>query len=100
MKPQNASVINQNVLITSGKELRRTLKESKIDVRSMMADLQKSTFEQRNLIFEVFERVRSLQSIVMGEFIGFYSTIFYAVAILIAYLHQHRVQPVHDPGFW
>jgi hypothetical protein len=85
IKQQNISLINQGKLMNSGEELRRTLEESKIDVQAMMIDLQKSTTEQRNLIFEVFDRVRSLQSIVMGEFTGFYSLIFYVASILIVY---------------
>lgn len=85
LKQQNISLVNQGKLINSGEELQRTLEESKINVQAMMINLQKSTIEQRNLIFEVFDRVRSLQSMVMGEFTGFYSMIFYVASILIAY---------------
>lgn len=86
LRKQNASLNNQIVLIHHGEELQKTLEESKNDVRSMMVDLQKSTQEQRTLIFEVFDRVQSLRSLVMGEFTGFYSLIFFFLAILIAYL--------------
>ena len=49
----------------------------------MMQEFQNAASEQRklkNLIFEVFDHVQSLQSVMMGEFIGFYSLIFYALA--------------------
>jgi len=86
LRQQNVSLTNQHLLIAGGEELRRTIEDSKIDVRSMMTDLQKTTHEQRALIFEVFDRVSSLRSMVLGEFAGFYSLIFYFFAVLIAYL--------------
>ena len=45
-----------------------------------------STSEQRNLIFEVFDRLSKLQNLVLGEVSGFYSLIFYPTALLTAYL--------------
>ena len=86
IRRQNDSLEKQQQIIERGTELRQTLEESKSDVRAIMMDLKSSTAEQRNLIFEVFDRVNSLQSIVMGEFTGFYSLIFYGVSTLIAYL--------------
>ena len=52
----------------------------------MMAEFKATTSEQKDLIFEVFDRIKSLQSIVMGEFSGFYSLIFYVLSILVSYL--------------
>ena len=45
-----------------------------------------STSEQRNLIFEVFDRLSKLQNLVLGEVSGFYSLIFYPTALLTVYL--------------
>ena len=45
-----------------------------------------STSEQRNLIFEVFDRLSKLQNLVLGEVSGFYSLIFYPTAFLTVYL--------------
>lgn len=48
--------------------------------------LRSSTSEQRSLIFEVFDRLSKLQNLVLGEVSGFYSLIFYPVALLTVYL--------------
>jgi len=89
LRKQNESIRNQKHLLEGGTQLRQTLEQSKVDVQTMMAEFQKTALEQqklKNVIFEVFDRVQSLQSIVMGEFTGFYSLIFYALATFIAYL--------------
>jgi len=88
LRKQNDSLQIQQHLLEGGAELRQTLEESKIDVQAMMQEFQNAASEQqklKNLIFEVFDRVQSLQSVVMGEFTGFYSLIFYALSIVIAY---------------
>jgi len=89
LRKQNDSIRLQQHLLEGGAELQQSLEESKGDVQAMMLEFHKAASEQqklKNLIFEVFGRVQALQSIVMGEFTGFYSLIFYAVAIIIAYL--------------
>lgn len=52
----------------------------------MLREFKDSTSEQKALIFEVFDRLTALQNIVMGEFTGFYSLIFYTVSVLVCYL--------------
>jgi hypothetical protein len=86
MKKQNESLKNQEVMIQRGMELRNTIEESAVDVNKMLKEFKDSTSEQRTMIFEVFDRVKSLQKLVMGEFTGFYSLIFYTVSILICYM--------------
>ena len=86
LKDQNMSLENQGVLLHRGLELKKTLEESSVDVHRMLDDFKNSTKEQKILLFEVFDRMNSLQSLVMGEFTGFYSFIFYTLSILISYL--------------
>ena len=86
MKQQNLSILNQRTLLKTGSELKKTLEDSSSDVHEMVDQFKESTLEQRRLIFEVFDKVTSLQSVVMGEFTGFYSLIFYAISVLISYL--------------
>ena len=86
IKQQSQSIENQQRLLEHGDKLRNSIQESKVDVNKMLLEFKSSTSEQKQLIFEVFDRVNSLQSLVMGEFTGFYSLIFYAVSILISYL--------------
>ena len=86
MKKQNDSIKNQEILLESGIELKKTLEESTVDVQQMMDEFKETTSEQKALIFEVFDRVSALQSVVMGELTGFYSLIFYALSIVVSYL--------------
>ena len=83
---QNESIKNQEILLHRGNELKKTLEESTVDVHSMLQEFKVSTIEQKALIFEVFDRLTALQNIVMGEFTGFYSLIFYTVSVLVCYL--------------
>jgi len=88
LRKQNDSIHIQQHLLEGGAALQQTLDESKGDVQAMMVEFHKAVSEQqklKNLLFEVFDRVQSLRSIVLGEFTGFYSLIFYALAIVIAY---------------
>ena len=86
IKQQNLSIENQQRLLEHGSKLKDTIQASKLDVNKMLLEFKSSTSEQKQLIFEVFDRVNVLQALVMGEFTGFYSLIFYAVSILICYL--------------
>ncbi len=86
LKKQNDSISNQQILIERGGELKKTLEVSSINVNKMLEEFKDSTSEQRALIFEVFDKVTALQSVVMGEFTGFYSLIFYTASVLVSYL--------------
>lgn len=86
MKQQNQTIANQRMMLERGNDLKKTLEDSTVDVHHMLNQFKESTVEQRQLIFEVFDRVNSLQSVVMGEFTGFYSLIFYTISVLISYL--------------
>ena len=86
LKRQNDSIENQQLLLERGNELKKSLEQSSIDVHKMLVEFKETTSEQRAMIFEVFDRLTSLQKVVMGEFTGFYSLIFYTASILISYL--------------
>jgi len=86
---QNESLLVQQQLLDGGVELQQTLEESKVDVQKMVQEFQLAVSEQKNLkdvVYEVIHRVQALQSIVMGEFTGFYSLVFYLLSLIIAYL--------------
>ena len=88
LSKQKDSMHMQEKLLEGGMDLRKTLEESKVDVQVMVREFENAMSEQnklKNLVFEVFDRVQALQSVVMGEFTGFYSFIFYALAVVIAY---------------
>ena len=85
LKQQNESLVNQKRLIESGQQLDVTIQSSKGDINRLVEDFKSNTFEQRAMILEVFDKVSVLQSIVLGEFTGFYSMIFYALSVIICY---------------
>jgi hypothetical protein len=86
LEKQNQALQNQEVYIKRGLELKKIFEDSSHGVQKMLTEFKDSTSEQRALIFEVFDRVTLLHSMVMGEFTGFYSLIFYVLSIIITYL--------------
>lgn len=86
MKKQNESIQNQELLLERGHELKKTIEDSAVDVHKMLVEFKETTTEQRAMIYDVFERVHDLRALVMGEFTGFYSLIFYTISVLISYL--------------
>ena len=86
MIKQEESINNQKLVIERGSELKSLLENSTVDVHSMLNEFKASTLEQRQLIFEVFDKLSVLQETVLGEFTGFYSFMFYGFSILICYL--------------
>ena len=86
MQKQNESLQNQQIFIERGQELKRLLEDSSIDVHKLFEEFKDTTSEQRDLLFEVFDKLTGLQSLVLGEFTGFYSLLFYTISILISYM--------------
>lgn len=72
--------------MSSGKKYLKWLCYFTESTDTFLLCLRMSTSEQRNLIFEVFDRLSKLQNLVLGEVSGFYSLIFYPTALLTAYL--------------
>ena len=99
MKRQNESIKNQEILLQRGRELSQTIETSSVDIHHMLKEYKDATTEQRNMIFEVFDRLNSLQSVVMGEFTGFYSFIFYTLSVLVSYLLTSS-QRTSGARFW
>ena len=85
MVKQEESISNQKLVIDRGIELKSLLENSHVDVHTMLNDFKTTTLEQKQLLFEVFDKLAGLQSIVLGEFTGFYSFLFYGFSILICY---------------
>ena len=58
----------------------------KTNVREMLEEFKASTFEQKTLIFEVFDRVSRLQNLVVSEVSWLYTVVFYSACLLVIYL--------------
>ena len=109
LEAQRKSLAQQEHLLESSSQLGLALDMSKDNVKDMLEEFRfslhfivfflhlsnfayfviffrSSTSEQRNLIFEVFDRLSKLQNLVLGEVSGFYSLIYYPTAFLTVYL--------------
>ena len=85
MIKQQKSLSNQKLVIERGTELKLLLESSRMDVHAMLNDFKATTIEQKQLIFEVFDKLAGLQSIVLSECTGFYSFLFHGFSIVTCY---------------
>ena len=85
MVKQEESLSNQKLVIDRGVELKVLLESSRMDVHAMLDDFKTTTTEQKQLTFEVFDKLADLQSIVLSECTGFYSFLFHVFSIIICY---------------
>jgi len=83
---QRDSLSYQKQLAENGSFLSKAIEASKGNVREMLDEFRISTNEQKNLIFEVFDRVSRLQNLVISEVSWLYTVIFYSACLLIIYL--------------
>jgi 3-methyladenine DNA glycosylase AlkC len=86
LSQQSESLTNQDKIMQSGNQLEKVLESSTSGVKAIFDEYKKTTKEQRLLITDVFDRVSSLQNLVLGEFTSLYSLIFYVLSISISYL--------------
>jgi hypothetical protein len=73
-------------LVANSSHLTRALEVSKESVRDMITEFRLSTTEQKTLIFEVFDRVARLQSLVVSEVNWLYTVVFYGACLLVIYI--------------
>ncbi|XP_041346674.1 uncharacterized protein LOC121366201 [Gigantopelta aegis] len=86
MKQQNKSMKTQEQILNNAANLSDIISQSSNNIHSMFEDFKKTTQEQRMLITDVFDRISKLQHMVLGEFSGFYSVIYYTLSIVVSYL--------------
>merc|ERR1719470_712901 len=83
---QQDSLQYQRQLAEKGSFLSQAIETSKGNVKDMLEEFRSSTNEQKNLIFEVFDRVSRLQNLVVSEVSWLYTVVFYSACLLIIYL--------------
>jgi len=83
---QQVSLDYQRQLVENGTYLSQAIEASKSNVKDMMEEFRASTGEQRNMIFEVFDRVTTLQNLVVTEVNWLYTIVFYGISLLSIYL--------------
>ena len=96
---QSESLKLQESIVSQSNQLMESVKTSALSVRSMTNDFMQALFEQKSLIFGVFEKLSSLQTLVLGELTGFYSFIFYLISVFLCYLLT-STQRTHGARFW
>jgi hypothetical protein len=83
---QQQLVSRQEESLQYHRQLADGIVDAKGNVREMLEEFKLSTFEQKTLIFEVFDRVSRLQNLVVSEVSWLYTVIFYAACLLVIYL--------------
>ena len=83
---QRDSLEYQRQLAENGTFLSQAIEASRGSVQEMMDEFKLSTREQRNMIFEVFDRVSKLQNLVVSEVSWLYTVVFYCSSLLVIYL--------------
>ena len=92
LEKQNVSLEYQKEIISNEMYLTETLKNSTLNAKQAFEDMKQSAQEQKDLfsqtfddVFKTLERVRKLQSIILGEFISLLSLAFYIAALCTCY---------------
>ncbi|KAK2549671.1 hypothetical protein P5673_029793, partial [Acropora cervicornis] len=92
LQKQNTSLENQQKIISQEMQLSETLRNSTLNARKAFENMKQNAVEQRALFSETFdsvfksmEKVRKLQSMLLGEFIGLQSVAFYVAAMCTCY---------------
>ena len=83
---QRQSLEYHKQLVENGSVLSQAIENSRGSVKEMMEEFKLSTLEQRNMIFEVFDRVSRLQNLVVSEVSWLYTVVFYCFCLLVIYL--------------
>ena len=92
LERQNISLENQKEIISNEVHLTETLKNSTSLARKAFEDMKQNALEQNALfsatfdsVFKSVEKVRKLQSMILGEFISLQSVAFYIAAVCTCY---------------
>lgn len=92
LEKQNVSLENQKEIISNEIHLTETLRNSTSVAKRSFEDMKQNALEQKALFSETFdgvfksvEKVRKLQSMILGEFISLQSVAFYIAAVCTCY---------------
>lgn len=92
LEKQNVSLENQKEIISNEIHLTETLRNSTSVAKKAFEDMKQNALEQKALFSETFdgvfksvEKVRKLQSMILGEFISLQSVAFYIAAVCTCY---------------
>ncbi|OWF35096.1 uncharacterized protein LOC110443361 [Mizuhopecten yessoensis] len=96
---QNLTLQNQEIILDKAANLSDIISTSSDNMHELYTEFKKSTIEQKLLINDMFDKVTKLQTMVLGEFSGFYSMIYYTVSVIMSYLLTSS-QRTASARFW
>ena len=92
LEKQNVSLQNQKEIISNEIYLSETLRNSTSNAKKAFEEMKQNALEQKAVFTETFdgvfksvEKVRKLQSMILGEFISLQSVAFYIAAVCTCY---------------
>ena len=92
LEKQSTSLENQRKIISNEIQLSETLRTSTLNAKKAFEDIKQNAVEQRALFSETFdsvfksmEKVRKLQSTILGEIISLQPVAFYVAAVCTCY---------------
>jgi hypothetical protein len=86
LQQQRESMSVQQELLTNGLSLSEILHTSQDNLHAIMKEFRTSTLEQKRILFEVFDRLTSLQAWAIGEISWFDTIVFYITSIIVSYV--------------
>ena len=86
LEGQQVTLEYHKQLVENGTYLSQAIEASKDNVKEMLIQFKTSTYEQKNLIFEVFDRVSRLQNLVVSEVNWLYTVVFYGACLVVIYI--------------
>jgi|688.fasta_scaffold74941_2 hypothetical protein len=95
---EKAIAINQE-LVANSSYLTQAIKVGRDSVRHMLTEFRLTTTEQKNLIFEVFDRVSRLQNLVLSEVNWLYTVVYYGACLVVIYVVTATKQTA-DARLW
>ena len=85
LEKQNVSLENQKEIISNEIHLSETLRNPTLNAKKAFEDMRQNALEQKALFLKSVEKVRELQSMILGEFISLQSVAFYIAVVCSCY---------------
>ncbi|KAJ9596677.1 hypothetical protein L9F63_012281, partial [Diploptera punctata] len=86
LEQQRKSMTVQQELLANGLSLSEIILTSQDNLHAIMHEFKTSTHEQKKMLFEVFDRLASLQNWAVGEISWLDTIIFYVSCIIVSYV--------------
>lgn len=86
VRKQNVTLENQDKILLKASNLSNVVATASTNVLEIISSFEQTTFDQRRMMNDIFDKVANLQSAVLGGFSRFYSLIYYTLSILVSCL--------------